>query len=65
MITAMEPQSRVSLVASANNGLGMAGLCYGCAVLPVKVLDDHGLGSYADLAEAIVYAVDHERSDQH
>ncbi len=45
--------------AAINNGIGMAGLCGGCSILPVKVLNDHNAGTWAGVAEGIVYAVDH------
>lgn len=41
-----------------NNGTGLAGLAFGACVLPVKVLDDSGSGSFADIAEGIYYAVE-------
>lgn len=44
---------------ATNNGIGVAGLAYGTCILPVKVLDDAGSGSMADIAEGIRYAVDH------
>jgi serine protease len=40
-----------------NNSIGVAGLAYGACVLPVKVLDDTGSGSFADIAEGVFYAV--------
>jgi len=54
-------------VASANNGVsegggdgsGIAGLAYHAQVLPVKVFDNTGNGTEADLAAAIIYAADH------
>ncbi|MFI5322643.1 MAG: S8 family serine peptidase [Thermodesulfobacteriota bacterium] len=30
--------------AKTNNGLGVAGVCWNCSILPVKVLDDSGSG---------------------
>lgn len=54
-------------VASANNGAtegagkgsGIAGLAYHAQVLPVKVFDNTGNGTEADLAAGIIYAADH------
>ena len=40
-----------------NNGIGVAGLAYGACVMPVKVLDDSGSGSFADIAEGVYLAV--------
>lgn len=45
--------------AGINNGIGMAGVCGGCSILPVKVLNDHNAGTWSGVAEGIVYAVDH------
>jgi serine protease len=43
-----------------NNHIGVAGLAYGACIMPVKVLDDSGSGSFADIAEGIYWAVDHK-----
>jgi subtilisin family serine protease len=45
--------------ADTNNGQGVAGVAWGARIMPLKVLDSRGDGSYADVASAIVYAVDH------
>ena len=45
--------------AALNNGIGMAGICGGCSILPVKVLNDHNAGTWSGVAAGIVYAVDH------
>ena len=44
--------------AATNNGLGIAGIAPNARLLPVKVLDDTGFGSYLQVAEGIRYAVD-------
>ena len=41
-----------------NNGTGVAGMAYGACIMPVKVLDDNGSGSTADIADGIYYAVE-------
>jgi hypothetical protein len=47
-----------SLIAGrGNNGSGMAGACWQCEILPVKVLDYEGNGWDSDIANGIVYAV--------
>jgi thermitase len=46
------------VVAAGNNGLGVAGVAYGCSVLPVKVMDATGFASYSCIAQGIQYAVD-------
>jgi subtilisin family serine protease len=47
------------IAATGNNGLGGAGVCWGCRILPVKALDASGSGSYSVLASAITWAADH------
>ncbi len=44
--------------ARGNNGIGVAGICWGCSILPVKVLDRRGRGDDATIAAGIRYAVD-------
>lgn len=44
---------------TTNNGEGAAGLAYEATVMPLKVLDESGTGSSADIADAIRFAVDH------
>ncbi len=46
--------------ACSNNAIGVAGVAWAVQLMPVKVLDSVGQGSYADLADGITYAVDHE-----
>jgi subtilisin family serine protease len=46
------------LGATAGNGTGIAGICWYCRILPVKVLGADGSGSYTDIAEGIRYAAD-------
>ncbi len=52
--------THVSGVAAAdtNNGQGIAGVAWGAQILPVKALDRTGFGTYAQVAEGIVYAAD-------
>ncbi len=44
--------------ALSNNGIGVASLCWQCKIMPVKVLDAVGSGSYSELADGIVWAAD-------
>lgn len=44
---------------STNNGIGVAGAAYGATLMPVKVLDAEGSGTYAAIANGIYYAADH------
>ncbi len=45
--------------AAANNGTGIAGVCWTCAIMPVKVLDATGSGDMFHAAEGIDWAVAH------
>ena len=47
-----------TIAQNTNNNVGVAGLAYSACIMPVKVLDDNGSGSFADIAEGIYYAVD-------
>jgi subtilisin family serine protease len=47
------------VAARSNNGQGMAGVCWFCAVMPVKVLDASGSGDDTRIAAGIVWAADH------
>jgi len=40
-----------------NNALGLAGLAFGCAIMPVKVLGANGIGTFFALADGIDYAI--------
>jgi serine protease len=48
-----------TIAEATNNATGMAGLAYGCAIMPVKVLDERGDGTFFDVAEGIDYAVEY------
>ena len=40
--------------ASGNNGIGVAGVSWGARIMPVKVLNAGGNGSFADVAAGII-----------
>ncbi|MFW6143779.1 MAG: S8 family peptidase, partial [Patescibacteria group bacterium] len=44
--------------AQTNNELGVASSSFSAQILPVKVLNQDGIGTYADVAEGITYAAD-------
>ena len=46
------------LAARTNNHAGIAGVCWNCRVLPVRVLHRDGSGNSATLADGIIWAVD-------
>jgi subtilisin family serine protease len=45
--------------ADSNDAIGVAGYCWRCRLMPVKVLDANGIGSTSTLAQGIVWATDH------
>ena len=51
-----------TIAQSTNNGKGVVGLAWGCAIMPVKVLSKGGSGSVANIADAINFAADHGAS---
>jgi subtilisin family serine protease len=46
------------LTARGDNGAGIAGACWECSILPVKVLNSLGLGNTTQLAEGILWAAE-------
>ncbi|WP_376792868.1 S8 family peptidase [Thermoflexus sp.] len=44
------------VAANTNNNRGIAGICQGCQILPVKVLDSSGSGTAESVAQGIQYA---------
>lgn len=46
------------VAAAADNGAGIAGVAFGCRILPVKVLGSDARGSYSNIAKGIRWAVD-------
>jgi subtilisin family serine protease len=47
------------IASRTNNRLGQAGVCWTCAILPVKVLDAKAKGPTSVIAAGIVWAADH------
>jgi subtilisin family serine protease len=45
--------------ANTDNGIGVAGYCWACRLMPVKVLGADGTGFASGLAQGIVWATDH------
>ncbi|HYF96190.1 MAG TPA: S8 family serine peptidase [Symbiobacteriaceae bacterium] len=45
--------------AETNNATGGAGICPGCSIMPVRVLDNNGSGTLANVASGIIWAADH------
>lgn len=44
--------------ATANNGLGISGINWDVRIMPLRVLNEFGVGSTADVRRAIIYAVE-------
>ncbi|TMB95945.1 MAG: hypothetical protein E6J42_09905 [Chloroflexi bacterium] len=42
-----------------NNSMGVAGMCWQCIVMPVKVLNSGGSGTFGQVAQGITFAADH------
>ena len=45
-----------TIAESTNNGVGLTGLAYGATIIPVRVLDEHGEGDAARIADAVRWA---------
>jgi serine protease len=54
-----------TIAEATNNALGMAGLAFGCAIMPVKVLDADGNGTFFDVAEGIDFAAGYSEGSAH
>ncbi|MBN2431600.1 MAG: S8 family serine peptidase [Acidobacteria bacterium] len=48
-----------TIAQSTNNGVGVAGVAYNAAIMPIKVLNSRGSGTFDDIAEGVYYAADH------
>jgi subtilisin len=46
-------------IAGEKNSYGVTGVAYNAKIMPVKVLDDTGSGTYDTITKGIYYAVDH------
>jgi serine protease len=47
-----------TIAQTTNNGLGVTGVAFNCSIMPVKVLDASGSGSYTAIANGITFAAD-------
>ena len=45
--------------AASNNTIGVASYCWGCSLMPVKVLGADGTGTMSAVASGIIWATDH------
>lgn len=46
------------IAANADNGVGIAGIAPNAMIMPLRVLDERGLGTYSNVAAALVWAAD-------
>jgi len=53
-----------TIAEATNNSVGVAGLAFNSALMPIKVLDAEGLGSFFDVAEGVDFAVDFRQNGQ-
>ena len=42
--------------AETNNAAGMAGMCWNCKIMPVKVMQGSGVANYSDITAGVLYA---------
>ncbi len=49
--------------ADTNNNVGVAGFCWGCSILPVKVFTDAGNVGLDDMIEGILFAVNYAQNN--
>ena len=53
-----------TIAEGTNNVIDLAGLAFGCAIMPVKVLDQFGEGTFFEVAEGIDYAASYTEGGQ-
>jgi serine protease len=49
-----------TIAQSTNNKIGTAGVAFGCSIMPLKAMDEEGIGDQFTVARAILLAVDHD-----
>ncbi len=47
-----------TIAQNTHNGIGTAGVAFNAYLMPVKVLDTYGAGTYSDIAEGIIWATE-------
>jgi serine protease len=53
-----------TIAEGTNNDRGLTGLAFGCALMPVKVLDEFGEGTFFEVADGIDYAASYEEGGE-
>lgn len=48
-----------TIAQSTNNNLGVAGVAFGCSIMPVKIIDANGQGDYFTITQGIDFAISH------
>jgi serine protease len=48
-----------TIAQTTNNGVGVTGVAFESSIMPIRVLNRQGSGSWGDIADAIRYAADH------
>jgi serine protease len=48
-----------TIAQTTNNNAGCAGVAFNATIMPIKVLDSTGSGTYTDIADGIIWATDH------
>ena len=46
--------------AEGNNSVGVAGICWDCLILPVKIMSDDGFGEDTEIADGVVWSSDND-----
>jgi serine protease len=54
-----------TIAEATDNARGAAGIAFSCSLMPVKVLNEKGEGTFFDVAEGIDYAVEYTDGGQH
>jgi len=44
------------VAAATNNTTGIAGICWNCRIMPIKVMQVSGAANYSDIAQGVLYA---------
>ncbi len=44
------------IAAATNNGIGIAGVCQACRIMPVQVMQLSGFANYSDITQGVLYA---------
>lgn len=47
-----------TIAQSTNNGIGVAGVAFGCSIMPVKILAADGIGDHFAIAQGIYFAIE-------